>query len=103
MDDNTIVIFTSDNGPDLHPGTGRFFHSAGPLRGRKQQMYEGGIRVPMIARWPGRIAAGSTNDLPCYFADFLPTAAEFAGMKAPARWMAYRSSPRCSAAAISKA
>jgi arylsulfatase A-like enzyme len=45
-------------------------------------MYEGGIRIPMIARWPGRIAAGASSDFPCYFADFMPTAAELAGTKA---------------------
>jgi arylsulfatase A len=91
VDDNTIVFFTSDNGPVTPNRRGSnsgedpdFFHSAGPLRGRKTTMYEGGIRVPMIARWPGRIAAGKTNDLPWYFADFMPTAAELAGAKAPA-------------------
>jgi arylsulfatase A len=83
MSDDTIVIFASDNGPISGQNQGDYFHSAGPLRGRKQQMYEGGIRVPMIARWPGRIAAGSTSDLPTYFADFMPTAAELAGGKAP--------------------
>jgi len=90
LDDNTIVFFTSDNGPVTpnRPGTTQsgeidFFHSAGPFRGRKQTMYEGGIRVPMLARWPGRIAAGTTSDLAWYFADFLPTAAELAGARAP--------------------
>jgi arylsulfatase A len=84
LDDNTIVFFTSDNGPIFAPGQSDYFHSAGPLRGRKQTMYEGGIRIPMIARWPGRIGAGTVSDLPWYFADFLPTAAELAGVKAPA-------------------
>ena len=83
LDDNTIVFFASDNGPIFPAGLGDFFHSAGPLRGRKQTMYEGGIRIPMIARWPGRITPGAVSDLPWYFADFLPTAAELAGVKPP--------------------
>ena len=83
LEENTIVFFTSDNGPIFPPSQSDYFHSSGPLRGRKQQMYEGGIRIPMIARWPGRISAGAVNDLPWYFADFLPTAAELAGVKAP--------------------
>jgi arylsulfatase A-like enzyme len=90
VDDNTIVFFTSDNGPVNPNQRGRddgtnndLFKSAGPFRGRKTTMYEGGIRVPMIARWPGRVAAGATSDLPWYFADFLPTAAELAGARAP--------------------
>ena len=81
LDDNTIVFFASDNGPIYPQNQTDYFHSAGPLRGRKQQMYEGGIRIPMIARWPGRVAAGTVNDLPWYFADFLPTAAELAHVK----------------------
>jgi arylsulfatase A-like enzyme len=52
-------------------------------RGHKQNLYEGGIRVPAIARWPGRIARGATSNHPWYFADFLPTAAELAGAQAP--------------------
>lgn len=83
LEENTIVFFTSDNGPIFPAGQSDYFHSAGPLRGRKQTMYEGGIRIPMMARWPGRIGAGTVSDLPWYFADFLPTAAELAGAKAP--------------------
>jgi arylsulfatase A len=83
LEENTIVFFTSDNGPIFPAGQSDYFHSAGPLRGRKQTMYEGGIRIPMIARWPGRISAGTVSDLPWYFADFLPTAAELAGAKTP--------------------
>jgi arylsulfatase A len=82
LDNDTIVFFTSDNGA-IALRNDRFFQSAGPLRGGKQNMYEGGIRVPMIARWPGRIGAGTASDLPWYFADFLPTVAELAGTKAP--------------------
>ena len=55
----------------------------GPLRGRKAQVYEGGIRVPLIARWPGQIEAGGVSDLPCAFWDFLPTFAEMAGAETP--------------------
>jgi arylsulfatase len=80
LDDDTIVFFTSDNGPTFNGGTdSEFFESAGPLRGLKTTLYEGGIRVPLIARWPGRIAAGSVSDHPSAFWDFLPTFAELAG------------------------
>jgi arylsulfatase A-like enzyme len=79
--DKTIVFFTSDNGPR---GQGNeFFNSAGPLRGFKRDLYEGGIREPMIVRWPGKVAAGATSDQIWTFWDFLPTAAEIAGAKAP--------------------
>ena len=54
-------------------------------RGHKQNFYEGGIRVPSIVRWPGRVPAGAVGDHPWYFADFLPTAAELAGVKVPSR------------------
>ncbi len=85
LDDNTIVFFTSDHGAPSGPGR-RFelFRSNGPMRGEKGNLYEGGIRVPMIVRWPGRVAAGATNDLVWTFWDFMPTAAELAGAKAPA-------------------
>src|SRR5206468_2772574 len=85
IDQNTIVFFTSDNGPHKEGGVDpKFFESSGPLRGIKRDLYEGGIRVPMIVRWPGRIKAGSTNDQVWAFWDFLPTAAEIAGVKPPA-------------------
>lgn len=79
---NTLVIFTSDNGPH-HEGGGDpvFFDSNGPLKGVKRDLYEGGIRVPLIMRWPGHIQANSTNDLPSAFWDFLPTFAELAGKR----------------------
>src|SRR5881392_819697 len=84
LDDNTIVIFTSDNGPHKEGGNDpKFFESSGPLRGIKRDLYEGGIRVPMIVRWPGKIKAGTTNDQVWAFWDFLPTAAEIAGVKPP--------------------
>jgi arylsulfatase len=80
LDDNTIVFFTSDNGPTFNGGTdSEFFNSAGPLRGLKTQLYEGGIRVPLIARWPGRIEPGSTSGQLSAFWDFLPTLADLAG------------------------
>ena len=83
LDDNTIVMFSSDNGPHLEGGADPdFFDSSGPLRGRKRDLYEGGIRVPMIARWPGRIEAGSTTGHVSAFWDILPTCAEIAGEKA---------------------
>jgi arylsulfatase A-like enzyme len=76
LDENTVVFFTSDNG-----AASRFegeLDSSGPLKGFKRSMYEGGIRVPFIAWWPGPIEAGSVSDLPVYFPDFLPTAVELA-------------------------
>ena len=84
IESNTVVFFTSDNGPHKEGGVkAEFFQSAGPLRGIKRDVYEGGIRVPMIVRWPGRIRAGAVNDQVWYFPDFLPTAAEIAGTKPP--------------------
>jgi len=84
LDENTLVMFSSDNGPhkegDADPG---FFKSSGPLRGYKRALYEGGIRVPTLARWPGRIKAGSVTDLISGFWDFLPTCAVLAGFRAP--------------------
>lgn len=80
-DRDTIVIFTSDNGPSWIGGTDSvFFNSAGGLRGRKAQVFEGGIRVPLIIRWPGRIAAGSTHDAPVASWDLFPTIIEAAGL-----------------------
>jgi arylsulfatase A-like enzyme len=85
LDGNTLVIFTSDNGPHSEGGhEPKFFESSGPLRGIKRDMYEGGIRVPAIVRWPGQIRAGAVSDFPWAFWDFLPTAAELAGVPAPA-------------------
>jgi arylsulfatase A-like enzyme len=73
---NTILIFTSDNGCD-NPD---FFNGSGELRGMKRDVYEGGIRVPMIVRWPGKIKAGSVSDHISAFWDFLPTACDIAGI-----------------------
>ena len=85
QDGNTLVIFSSDNGPHREGGHDpAFFESSGPLRGIKRDLYEGGIRVPAMARWPGRIRAGQTSEYPWAFWDFLPTAAELAGARSPA-------------------
>ena len=83
LDENTIVMFASDNGAPGLKGSEEFIGSAGPFKGRKGGVYEGSLRVPLIARWPGRIKAGVVNDQPWAFWDFLPTAAELAGAKAP--------------------
>ncbi len=84
LDENTVVFFTSDNGPTWVGGADtEFFGSRGGLRGRKAQLWEGGIRVPLIARWPGRIPAGTVSDLPSAFWDFMPTFADLAGTSPP--------------------
>lgn len=78
--DNTMVIFTSDNGPHVEGGHDPdYFNSYGPLRGYKRDLYEGGIRVPMIATWPGKIEAGAKSDHISAFWDFLPTMADMVG------------------------
>ncbi|MBI3864435.1 MAG: sulfatase-like hydrolase/transferase [Planctomycetia bacterium] len=85
LDQDTLVIFSSDNGPHKEGGGDPlFFESAGLLRGHKRDLTDGGIRVPFIVRWPGKIPAGSTSDQVAWFADYLPTAAEIAGAKPPA-------------------
>ncbi|MCD0460725.1 arylsulfatase [Roseiconus lacunae] len=84
IDDNTIVFFTSDNGPHREGNHDHeFFDSNGPLKGYKRSMHDGGIRVPMIVRWPGKVQPGVTTDLPSAFWDYLPTACELAGVAAP--------------------
>ena len=85
LDKNTIVMFSSDNGPHREGGADPdFFKSYGPLRGIKRDMYEGGIRVPMIAWYPGKIKAGSVTDHASAFWDVMPTLAELTGTKAAA-------------------
>ncbi len=84
LDQDTIVFFTSDNGPTNKGGVGEFFQSAGPLKGWKGQLWEGGIRAPMIVRWPGRVPAGRTESQAWAGWDFLPTAAELAQVEPPA-------------------
>ena len=81
LDEHTLVIFMSDNGPNP-PFLGQF-HSAGGLRGIKRRLYEGGIRVPTIARWPGKCPAGVVSDFVWSQVDFMPTAAEMAGIEPP--------------------
>ena len=84
LTDNTFVHFTSDNGPegDGIKGAGR--GSSGGLRGRKRDVHEGGIRVPGITRWPGKIQPSSTCDVPVIGSDMFPTMLSIAGVKAPA-------------------
>lgn len=80
MDENTLVIFTSDNGPHEEGGADPgFFGRDGKLRGLKRQCYEGGIRVPFIARWPGHVPAGMANDHQLAFYDIMPTFCELIG------------------------
>jgi arylsulfatase A-like enzyme len=82
---NTIVIFTSDNGAaNEHGAVSEYFNGTGPLRGIKRDMYEGGIRVPLIVSWPGTIPTNSVDDAShVAFWDFLPTFAELAGAELP--------------------
>ena len=85
LDQNTLVIFSSDNGPHVEGGADpAFFNSGGGLRGVKRDLYEGGIREPFVARWPGIIKAGSRSEYIGAFWDLLPTFAELAGVKTPA-------------------
>lgn len=89
IDENTFIVFTSDNGPHRESyGYGEYnptlFDSFGPLDGIKRDTWEGGIRVPAIVRWPGHIPKASTNDSPTGFHDWLPTFADLAGIPAPA-------------------
>jgi len=85
LTEDTLVLFSSDNGPTFNGGTdSEFFESTAGLRGLKTQLYEGGIRVPFMARWPGRIPAGTESDLPSAFWDFLPTFADLSGQAPPA-------------------
>jgi len=84
LDENTVVFFCSDNGwTPSYTGTNSAFASGGPLRGTKGNLYEGGIRVPMIVRWPGRIRPGTISDQVWAFWDVLPTLADLAGAPVP--------------------
>lgn len=80
LDERTLVFFASDNGAGYPP---QFFQSSGPLRGMKRDMYEGGLRSPSLARWPGKIKAGVVSEQVWAFWDFLPTMAELTGQKPP--------------------
>ncbi len=82
--ENTLIIFTSDNGPhkeNYHDN--EYFNSSGGLKGYKRALYEGGIRVPMIAYWKGKIRAGATTDLQAAFYDVMPTLADLADIPIP--------------------
>ncbi len=82
LDENTIVIFTSDNGPHEEGGADpTFFGRDGKLRGLKRQCYEGGIRIPFIVRWPGKVPEGTVNDHQLAFYDLMPTFCDLAGVK----------------------
>jgi arylsulfatase A-like enzyme len=85
LTDRTLVMFSSDNGPHNEGGNdSSYFNSNGPLRGIKRALYEGGVRVPCLAKWPGHVPAGQTTDAVGWFADLLPTVADLVGQEAPA-------------------
>jgi len=85
--ENTLVIFTSDNGAHQEGGADpTFFDSNGPFRGMKRDLYEGGIRVPLLVKWPGKIQPGSTADLPSAFWDWLPTFSQLLQAPVPTSW-----------------
>jgi len=84
LEENTLVLLSSDNGPHREGGHDpEFFDSNGPLRGFKRDLYEGGIRVPLLARWPGRIKPGATSKLVSAHWDMLPTFCQLAGIDPP--------------------
>jgi arylsulfatase A-like enzyme len=84
LDENTLVFFTSDNGTTYTGGVdAAYFESTGGLRGLKGSVYEGGVRVPLIARWPGHIEAGAVSDHVSAFWDMMPTFAELVGVDPP--------------------
>ena len=84
LDDNTLIMFTSDNGPHAEGGNDpSYFTSSGSLRGIKRDLYEGGIRVPLIARWPGVIDPGQQTDHTAYFGDFMATFADLSDGRVP--------------------
>lgn len=85
LSENTLIVFSSDNGPHEEGGhLAEFFDSNGNLRGTKRDLFDGGIRVPTIATWPGKIKAGTESDLLSGFQDMFPTFAEIAGFEPPA-------------------
>jgi len=87
LDERTLVMFTSDNGPHREGGPdydSAFFNVSGPFSGLKRSLTDGGIRVPFIARWPGKIKAGAVSNHVGYFGDMMTTFAELAGTRPPA-------------------
>jgi arylsulfatase A-like enzyme len=86
LEDNTIVIFGSDHGPTFKAGgsDSKFFHSAGKFRGLKMDLFEGGLRIPLIVRWPGKIAPGTVTDQVGAYWDLLPTLTDALGLPTPA-------------------
>ncbi|MHC4997074.1 MAG: sulfatase-like hydrolase/transferase [Planctomycetota bacterium] len=84
IDDNTLILFASDNGAHREGGHDpKFWNSTGSLRGMKRDMHEGGIRTPMLARWPGVVKPGATTDHISAFWDILPTIADILGQPVP--------------------
>lgn len=82
--ENTMLWFCSDNGPEGNPGPkGRYWGSAGPYRGRKRSLYEGGVRVPGLLVWPARIKQARTVDVPCVTSDYFPTVLDVLGLTVP--------------------
>ena len=80
--DNTMLWFCSDNGPEGKDGrSGRYRGSAGPFRGRKRSLLEGGVRVPAVLEWPGRVKGGATTDVPCCTSDYFPTVLDVLGFR----------------------
>ncbi len=82
LDERTIVFFTSDNGPNSPHA--KHLDSNGPFKGTKRRLYEGGVRVPLVVRWPGKVPAGTVTDFPTALYDFPATAADLAGAEPPA-------------------
>ncbi|MAS96835.1 MAG: N-acetylgalactosamine-6-sulfatase [Verrucomicrobiales bacterium] len=84
LTEETIILFSSDNGPHEEGGhVMEYFDSNGPLRGMKRDLYEGGVRVPTIVKWPGKVAAGTESDVLSGFQDVFPTLTEVAGADTP--------------------
>ena len=84
--DNTLLFFCSDNGPEGKAPKGKKAGVTGGLRGRKRSLYDGGVRVPALAEWPGRFKAGSVIETPCSTLDYLPTVAALTGYRMPDDW-----------------
>ena len=81
--DNTMLLFCSDNGPEGDTPEKRNRGSAGPFRGRKRSLFEGGVRVPGLVEWPGHVTPGTVTDYPAVTSDYLPTMLEVLGLAMP--------------------